>query len=275
MMQSDNFAELYVDTVRYVRDHGRTTQPRGQKTLEVPAMTLHLTDVSGQAAMPYGVGRKINPAVGAVEALQLIGGVQHPEILTRVTPNFRLFMDGGAFHGGYGNRTRGQLPAVVQRLKVDPDTRQAVLSVWNPLNDLHTDGVHDYPCTVFLQFFIRDNKLELHTHMRSNDVWWGLAYDPFQFTQLQWTVAHDLQILPGSYFHHAASMHLYEKDLEAVEQLHYPLGDDTPKVHGIGSEYDEDILMSAQVAREILAGRPPAEPTVSEEWFIKTMEPYL
>lgn len=272
-LTNDNFSELYVNTVRYVRDYGRETRPRGMLTYEVPAMTLHLTDTT-RAAMPYDVGRKMNPAVGAVEALQLIGGVQHPEIMTRITPNFRLFMDGGTFHGGYGTRTRGQLPAVCDRLRKDRDTRQALLTIWSPLEDLHVDGVHDYPCTVFLQFFIRDGKLEMHTHMRSNDVWWGLAYDAFQFTQLQWSVAYDLGVDPGSYFHHAASMHVYEKDLESIEELHFPMTE-APIVRGIGSRYDENINMISEVARGILAGRPPAEPSVSEEWYIKTLSEYV
>ena len=48
--------------------------------------------------------------------------------------------------------------------------------------------------------------------MRSNDVWWGVPYDVFQFTFLQIQLAQVLGLEPGVYTHQAGSFHLYDRD---------------------------------------------------------------
>jgi len=252
---NDDFRALYQDVIELVLEHGRQVAPRGQHTLELPAATLRLTGLSeGRAAMPLGIGRKAHPGIGAVEALQLIAGEQHPELMRRIAPNFGRFMDGGAFHGSYGERLRGQLEAAVLRLKSDAYSRQAVLQIWDPARDLYVEGLRDYPCTIFLQLLLRDGALELHAHMRSNDVWWGLAYDAFQFTQLQHTLARVLGVPTGDYFHHAASLHLYARDQEAAAELlrEWPIEDELPVVMGVGGI---DLEAARYRAREALRGR--------------------
>ena len=47
----------------------------------------------------------------------------------------------------------------------------------------------DIPCTVSLQFLIRENKLHLFVNMRSNDVFLGLPHDIFCFTMIQEIIA--------------------------------------------------------------------------------------
>ena len=103
-------------------------------------------------------------------------------------------------------------------LKADHDTRQAVITIWDPAYDGYSD-VRDTPCTVMFQFMIRDEQLHMSTYMRSNDVWWGLAYDLFQFTSLQVMMSEVLRIPAGEYHHHVGSLHVYERDLELVKQL--------------------------------------------------------
>ena len=250
-----DFRALYQDTLELVRTRGRQVAPRGLHTLELPAATLQLTGLNeGRAALPLGIGRKAHPAIAAAEALQLIAGEQHPELMRRIAPNFGRFLDGGAFHGSYGERLRGQLEAAVARLGSDAHSRQAVLQVWDPVRDLHVEGLRDYPCTVFLQLLLRGGALELHAHMRSNDVWWGLAYDVFQFTQLQHTLANVMGVDVGDYFHHVVSLHLYARDEEAVDQVLRELapGGELPVVRGVGGL---DLEMARQRAREALRGR--------------------
>lgn len=209
----------YVTIARALQRHGTPVSPRGVPTREFIDAVIHLLDPHD--SLPTDVGRAVNPAIGAVEALQLIGGLSDPALMLKVTPNFGQFMDAGIFHGAYGPRVRPQLDAALTKLKSDRDTRQAVVTLWDPLHD-NVPGMHDYPCTVMLQWMIRDDKLIAHTTMRSNDVWWGLAYDVFQFTQLQLTMCNMLGVEPGSYFHHAVSLHLYERDVESVDALHAP-----------------------------------------------------
>jgi len=210
-MQITNMQDGYHTLLEWVLEVGEPVAPRGIPTREIVNASIELTDPT--RALPVACGRGLNRRIAAAEALQLVGGFSEPALLPS---SFDEFKNGGVFHGAYGPRTRMQLPAAIDRLYDDPSTRQAVVTVWDPLWDLQY-GLKDYPCTVALQFLIRNDRLQLHTHMRSNDVWRGVAYDFFQFTQLQLAVAAVLDIDVGSYFHHATSFHLYESDAEAAK----------------------------------------------------------
>jgi len=91
------------------------------------------------------------------------------------------YTDGGVLRGAYGPRIRrwrgrvDQLDHVRRLLRRDPDSRQAVIQVYDPVKD--TRGYRDVPCTVSYRFFLRSGRLRMHTTMRSNDVWLGLPYD--------------------------------------------------------------------------------------------------
>lgn len=98
-------------------------------------------------------------------------------------------------------------------LKQDPNTRQAVMHI----KEARNTPTKDLNCTIALQFFIRDNKLDLIVTMRSNDIWLGLPYDLFNFTCMQIQMAMELGVGIGVYYHNAGSLHLYERDLKKLE----------------------------------------------------------
>lgn len=124
----------------------------------------------------------------------------------------RMSEDGEIVNSNYGHKIHkfygfDQWEFVRDMLKKDPLSRQAVIHIKDP-------GVHkkDTPCTICLQFFIRDNKLHLTVYMRSNDVWMGFPYDVFNFTCYQIRMAMELGVEIGSYTHIAGSLHLYERN---------------------------------------------------------------
>lgn len=209
----------YVDLVRWVLTCGEEVAPRGQKTREIEDATIFIEDVYN--TLPLGISRGTVPGIGAVEACQLLGGVSYPETVIDVGPQFKKFTeDNGLFHGAYGLRTAGQYDVIIDRLKSDPSTRQAVVTIWNPQFDL-LPSKRDYPCTILHQFRIRKNKLNMSVYMRSNDVWLGAAYDFFQFTRVQLAIASVLGIEPGTYGHHVGSLHIYEEHYDLAENLKY------------------------------------------------------
>lgn len=93
-------------------------------------------------------------------------------------------------------------------MKKDPNTRQAVIHI----KDASNAPTKDTPCTVYLQFFLRDNKLNLSVHMRSNDIWMGVPYDMFSFCFMQVKMAMELGVDIGTYTHYAGSLHMYKRD---------------------------------------------------------------
>jgi thymidylate synthase len=207
----------YVDLVQHVLKHGKETAPRGQKTREIEDAIIRIDNVFN--TLPLNVNRGTVAGIGAVEAMQLLSGTSFPDLVIAIGPQFKNYAeDNGIFHGAYGPRTNGQYDVLIDRLKADPDTRQAVATIWNPQYDLQPQK-RDYPCTILHQFRIRDNKLNMSVYMRSNDVWLGAAYDFFQFTRVQIAMASVLGIEPGKYAHHVGSLHIYEQHYDEAEKL--------------------------------------------------------
>jgi len=125
----------------------------------------------------------------------------------------------------YGHRIFGgsgaepnQWERLVAVLRSDPQSRRAVLDVYDPDISLATN-VKDAPCVCTLQFLIRDDRLHLITYMRSNDVIWGLPYDIFLFTMLQELLSIDVDRPLGTYTHIVGSLHLYEHHFELARAI--------------------------------------------------------
>jgi thymidylate synthase len=76
----------------------------------------------------------------------------------------------------------------------------------------------DFPCAIACQVFVRDDKLDWLTMMRSQDLFYGTRNDVFCFTGLQQLMAEQLNIAPGSYTHFMSNVHLYEKQLLKAEK---------------------------------------------------------
>lgn len=279
-----NLRDGYVDLITWVKTDGREVSPRGYKTWEIEDATFVVDDPLD--VMPVGVGRNLRPDIGAAEAILLIAGLSDPTFMVSVSQQFARFLDGGILHGAYGPRVRPQLTNAVRRLAADPDTRQAVVQIWDPLYDgLET---RDLPCTLGFNFRIRDGKLNMSGTMRSNDVWLGTAYDIFMFTQLQATVARALDVPLGTYTHHAYSLHLYERNLDATGELHYPTEDELQRLdkdkhpRGFGKFDDsrkewtpEDRMADAmERAGRIYDGTGLVDPTDSESWYGQILASY-
>jgi len=105
-----------------------------------------------------------------------------------------------------------QLDKVIQMLKVYPDTRQAVLSIYDG-KEISTYS-KDTPCTYAVQFTVLDSKLHMAVLMRSNDLWFGFCNDQYCFASLQELVAERLSMELGAYYHFAHNLHLYNNKLK-------------------------------------------------------------
>jgi hypothetical protein len=266
----DDGVNGYVDLVNHVLKNGREVSPRGVKTYEIEDATVFIDNVYD--AMPMGVGRGVVPGIGAVEACQLIAGKSVPQTVIAVGPQFTNYAENnGQFHGAYGLRTNGQYAHVVDKIKNDPDTRQAVVTIWNPEFD-NMPQKRDYPCTVLHQFRVRDNKLNMSVYMRSNDVWLGAAYDFFQFTRVQLAICSILGIEPGMYAHHVGSLHIYESNVDSVSRLRKTEKTYESVPYFTGSTWS-DVASAAQncllaVGQDSLYVPETGE---TEQWYINAM----
>lgn len=129
--------------------------------------------------------------------------------------------DGETIHGGYGprlfdQRGNNQLDNVIRTLKAKPESRRAVIQLFDA-EDI-SRHYEDVPCTCTLQFLLRHNRLNLIVNMRSSDAFVGLPHDVFCFTLLQELVSRSVGSDLGTYRHFAGSLHLYAKNKEAAQQ---------------------------------------------------------
>ena len=107
-----------------------------------------------------------------------------------------------------------QLARIIDMLRINPNTRQAALSIYDAKE--MKSYKHDTPCTYAVQFTIVDDKLNMCVAMRSNDLWYGFCNDQYCFSRLQLLVADELEIRLGTYFHFAHNLHLYNNIIEKL-----------------------------------------------------------
>lgn len=214
--RGDSWVSLY----EQVRPHlisAPTSAPRGKLTKELLDVNLILE--APRRRLGFNEHRKYNLLFALTEALMLFIPTNELTYIGRYNKNMAQFSDDGeTLHGAYGKRIATSIETVIDALIKDPMTRQAVL-------DFHTIGdleakTKDTPCTLSVQFLLRDNKLHAFTTMRSNDFWWGTPYDIVMFTVLQEVVANTLGVQLGAYHHHATSLHIYEHHFQLLEDIH-------------------------------------------------------
>lgn len=162
--------------------------------------------------------RWVNYAFMAAEAAYIISGRNDVGYLMAAMKKFGNYSDDGYFQtGSYGPPYVDQLPYVIDVLRADNTSRQAVIDIWrrSPRQS------KDIPCTLSLQFLIRDNRLHTIVSMRSSDVWTGLIYDMFCFSVMSAVVAASIgaDIALGECTITAGSSHIYAADFAKAEDI--------------------------------------------------------
>ena len=207
---ADTANDLYVEVLDYVIEAGDRASPRGFETRELrgACLLLERPDYNLVTARP------LNIRFAVAEFLWILTGQNRLDLIDKFNGQISKFSDDGRhLSGAYGPPVADQLPWVIKTLEDQEDTRQALLTIWRP----RPGPSADVPCTISMQFMLRNDVLEMVVFMRSNDLWLGFPYDLFVFTMIQRYVAHAIGVKAGAYHHHVGSLHLYERDLKAAK----------------------------------------------------------
>jgi thymidylate synthase len=272
VLTSGSANELYSEVCRVVLSQGRRAAPRGMATTELLGAHLCLT-APRRRFVTVPPARLLNPAFAVAEALWILSGSDDSWIFT-YNRNLRQYADNGRLQGAYGPRLRrwrgevDQLHRVRALLIRDPDSRQAVIQIYDP--QLDTRGHRDVPCTLNYRFFLRDGRLDMHTTMRSNDVWLGLPYDLFTATLLQELVAGWLGAEVGAYHHHVDSLHLYAQHYDGAAQVSTSTVEPSPAMPVLSAPADDLTAFLAAV----VAGEPTADATTGWRDFAAVLGSY-
>lgn len=156
------------------------------------------------------------------EFLWYLSGTKEVDFINYYIPGYEKFAeDDGTVHGAYGPRIFGgpdsQIERIIDRLKKNQSSRKAVIQIFEAADIQKI--YNDVPCTCSMQFFVRSNRLDMMTYMRSNDAFKGLPHDIFAFTMIQEVLARSLGVELGTYKHAVGSLHLYDDDRSKAEEF--------------------------------------------------------
>lgn len=201
---------------RHLRESGVRQSSRGGNVLVAPTPVITEWLVP-QNRVSLDVVRDANPFFHLYEAFWMLSGSRDGKELDHFVKDFseRYGESDGTIHGAYGWRWRNhfeieQVTAVIHRLNEDPDSRQAVISMWDPDQDFFGQW-KDRPCNTHIYFRRRGNYLDMTVCCRSNDIYWGCyGANAVHFSILQEYIAVQLGCNIGVYYQFSNNFHIYE-----------------------------------------------------------------
>lgn len=209
----DNITDAWETWYKLLSEMDKTDDSRdGEVCGEIINAITIITDPTKNILKSNIRNMPMRYAVG--ELLWYLSGNNKLDAIKRYSKAWEsLSDDGETINSAYGYRIFEQFgfdqwEYVKDLLKKDPNTRQAVIHI----KDASNKPTKDTPCTVSLQFLLRNGQLNLTTYMRSNDIWLGFPYDVFSFTCMQIIMAFELGVEIGEYTHIAGSLHLYTRN---------------------------------------------------------------
>lgn len=224
-----NVNEALPDLAGWIMLSGNDVRSRAGDTKERTMVQVTLTHPRERAILIPE--RKASLAAQIAETMWVLSGRDDIEWLKNYLPRAGDFSDDGkTWRAAYGPRLRAwktddewiptvdQLANVVDLLKNDPTTRQAVMTIWDPVLDWTESK--DIPCNNWLHFLQRNGRLDLHVAIRSNDLIWGWSgINQFEWSTLLEIVAGMTGFAVGSLTFSISSLHIYERHWERAKQI--------------------------------------------------------
>lgn len=215
---------------------GNLTMPRGFKCLGANLATLEIDSLypimnfePRKFNFRYYAGElawylKANPSIEFISKFSSFwkdvcpdgkANSNYGDLLFNIHPSTAT--DDSEFGGG-----KIQLEWVYNSLVKDKDSRQAVAFFNAPC--FQYEGNTDFVCTMYINFFINKNCLDMKVQMRSNDIFFGLTYDAPWFSTVHQSMFLNLKkVYPelklGMYYHCADNIHYYERHFPLVEKI--------------------------------------------------------
>jgi thymidylate synthase len=234
---------------------GVEEQTRNGKVISVhgPVITKYLCPTE---RMLFHKGRDANPFFHIVEAMWMLAGRNDVHTVEFYAKNMANYSDNGhIIHGAYGYRWRqffalDQIKWVIRHLMQQPNSRRAVISMWDPSEDTWAawDG-KDVPCNTTIYFRRINNTLDMTVCCRSNDIVWGCyGANAVHMSYLHEFVAQAIGIEVGCYYQISNNWHIYEPHfnlLKTQEELidHYDAAKTMKLLEGINSD---EFLMEVE-----------------------------
>lgn len=259
-----NVNEAFVDLIEETRSREcfGVESSRNGEVIRVDDGPVIVTYLRPTERVLFNEVRDCNPFFHLYESLWMLAGKNTVSNLIKYTPRMSTYSDDGVtLHGAYGYRWRNyfgydQLDLVIEELKTNPDSRRAVVQMWDA-NDLKTarGGGLDVPCNTQMVFAIGKEGLNMTVFNRSNDLIWGmLGANVVHFSYVQEYVANALDVEVGVYNQVSNNLHIYKEiwdkyqsldaeDLSLTDEQNLVMEEPSPKLfEGVKRlEFDKEV----------------------------------
>ena len=218
-----SFTHTFKNIINHIDEQNQSADPRGLKVKE-----SILSSFAIQPTQPIAnfEKRKFNWKYLAGELAWYLKKDRDVDFIGNFSNFWGTLTNPGTneINSNYGSLVfnKEQFGWVIDSLVADKNSRQAIMFFNNP--KFQFEGNKDFVCTMYANFFIRDNKLNMKVQMRSNDIFYGLTFDaPFFAFLLQSIHIKLIETYPdlqlGEYFHFADNLHFYERHFELAEDI--------------------------------------------------------
>ena len=203
LVEAQTLGEAWLEVARRILKRGADAVWDGAPTRELAVLTLTVARPDPEDAVIAELG--------------------DPDWLQWMHENFFVQKDvpelGGAASYAvrlfnYDGAGRDQLAWVVERLRANPEARDAAITTFQP----NTDTMY-IPCVSLLDFWLRDGAVELIVYAHSLDFGKKAYGNLVELAALQAHVASKLGAPVGALVLHVKTAHVYEPELELMASL--------------------------------------------------------
>ena len=218
-----DFSNTFQEVISNIEQHGDISKPRD---LEVKELLLAHLSIDPRRPIADFKSRAFNWKYFAGEMAWYLHRDTDVDYIGQYSGMWSTLTNPGTneINSNYGALVINdeQIGWVVDSLLADKNSRQAIMFFNQP--KFQFKGNKDFVCTMYGNFFIRNNKLNMKIQMRSNDIFYGLTFDAPFFSFLHQSVYlilkeeyPDLEL--GIYHHFADNIHFYERHFNLAEEI--------------------------------------------------------
>jgi len=216
------FNDTFKKIIKDIKQDGQLSQPRD---MQVRELTIDQREFDPKFTIADFKSRAFNYKYFAGELAWYLMKDRDIDYISKFSGFWKHITNPGTneINSNYGSLIfNDQLQWVIDSLKADKNTRQAIAFLNQPKYQF--EGNKDFVCTMYMNFFIRDNKLNMKVQMRSNDIFYGLTFDAPFFSFVYQHVLMELQkdyvdLDFGTYHHCADNIHFYERHFELADKI--------------------------------------------------------
>jgi thymidylate synthase len=203
LVEAQTLGDAWLEVARRIVERGESAEWDGAATRELAVLTLVVERPDPEDEQIAELGdpewlRWMHENFFVQKDVQELGGAASYAV--------RLF--------NYEGSGRDQLAWVVDRLRANPECRDATITTFQP----HSDTTY-IPCVSLLDFWLRDGAVELIVYAHSLDFGKKAYGNLVELAALQAHVASELGVVVGRLVLHVKTAHVYEPELTLMGEL--------------------------------------------------------